>query len=265
MIMSKIKTAAATVALAAAVATPLVMQYQTNTQLREENHALREQMAQLDELKRMRTENDRLTKSLSATNEAQLLELMRLRGQAASWRTREAELAQVQAENRQLKALAPKPAAAPTEATRIPAETWANVGFATPAATFQTVNWALANRDTNVLASALMWADESTRAQAEAAFAATPESFRARYGSLDSFIYDALMGMSNATGFRILNQIDQGDRSFLAVQKDLANGGTQRERTQFQRDGDNYKQVIVPGMADKMIQGALPPASTGKP
>ncbi len=266
--MSKIKIAAVTVLVVAVVA-PLVIQYQTNTRLREENDSLGAQTAQLDELKNLRAETERLFQSQAATNNAQLQELLRLRGQAASWRAREAELVQLQAENRQLKSPAPKAPAIATDVPRVAAETWANVGFATPAAAFQTVNWAMTHHYTNVLASALVWPDVQTKMKAEAAFAATPESVRARYGSLDELIYSSymggFMGMSTATGFRILNQVDQGNRSILSAQRDLADGRSTMDKATFQSDGTSYKQVIVPGIVDRMIQSVQQPTPSGRP
>src|SRR5437867_5976151 len=43
---------------------------------------------------------------------------------------------------------------------------------ATPSATFQTLTWAKANRETNGIANALAWADEHSRSRIEAVFAA---------------------------------------------------------------------------------------------
>ena len=71
----------------------------------------------------------------------------------------------------------------------VPAHLWANVGFATPAAALQTLNWAVANRDTNTFANSLTW-DAQAKAQAEALFATAPESVRQRYGTVDGVMFD---------------------------------------------------------------------------
>jgi len=259
------------------MATFAVVQYQTSAKLRAQLEELRQQNL---ELAQVREENQLLRSRVVDPHELERLrkgefELVRLRGQVTSLRTVEAELVKLQAENHQLKSLAQKePANADTAKTpvavringpRVPASAWANVGFASPTAAFQTLNWAIANRDSNALASALIWADEQARAQAEATFAATPEAFRTRYGSLEGFLYSNLMDTANAAGYSIIAQVDRGDRSTVAVQKDFADGGTRNERVQFQLDGGSYKQVVQPGIADKMIQDELANIAKGRP
>ena len=64
----------------------------------------------------------------------------------------------------------------------IPAASWKNAGFATPASALQTLNWAAANRDTNAFLNGVSW-DPQARAQADALFAALPDSVRQQYGS----------------------------------------------------------------------------------
>jgi hypothetical protein len=96
MATTKIKIIAAAVA-AAAVGTPLVLQYRANEALRAENAALREQAAEAEPL---RAENERLATRLKATAArppAELEELKRLRGQVAAFQ-------QVTQENARLKA-----------------------------------------------------------------------------------------------------------------------------------------------------------------
>ncbi len=269
--MSKLKVSVVSTLVVAAVAAPFIIQYHHFTVLREENQALQEQARQAEAL---RAENEKLSAQLSQAekiSEAQLSELMRLRGQAASMRAKETEWANVQAENRQLKSQAQKePNAKPpitvlADTPRVPASAWANVGMATPTAALQTLNWAISHRDTNVLASALMWADEQTRLTANATFAAAPEAVRARYGSLEGLLYSFYMEKANATDYRIIKQVDRGDQSVVAVEKNLATGGSQTERVSFQLDAGSYKQVIVPGVVDKMIQGELATPAKGRP
>ncbi len=198
-------------------------------------------------------------------------ELVRLRGQVALLRARETELAQVQAENRQLKSDAQKAPATP-EAPKIsalnpsrqPAESWANVGFATPVAALQTLNWAMSHRDTNVLAGGLIWADDQNRAKAEAAFAAAPDSFRALHGSLEGFIYSFMIGTVNPAGFRIVSQVDRGDMSMVVVERDFANGAVRPDKVQFQREGEGFRQVIAPGLVERMIRSELSTTSNGR-
>jgi len=89
----------------------------------------------------------------------------------------------------------------------VPAHQWANVGFATPADALQTLNWAVANQDTNAFGNALIW-DAQARARADALFAAAPESVRQKYGTVDGVIYD--WWLNNATpvaAARVLSQV----------------------------------------------------------
>jgi RNA polymerase sigma factor (sigma-70 family) len=80
MTMTKLKIAAATLVVAAGVATPMVVQYQTTAKLRQENTALREQMSGLKEADRARAENAQSANAQPLSNE-QMMELMRLRGE----------------------------------------------------------------------------------------------------------------------------------------------------------------------------------------
>ncbi len=68
----------------------------------------------------------------------------------------------------------------------------ANVSFASPAAAFQTLNWAAGNRDTNAFLNALSW-DPQARQRAEALFDALPERMRQQYGSVDGVTVDWML------------------------------------------------------------------------
>ena len=66
-----------------------------------------------------------------------------------------------------------RPAAAPPTPADISAaaeeklvrrDEWSSIGFQVPSATVQTLEWAKINGDTNVIANALAWADENSRA-----------------------------------------------------------------------------------------------------
>src|SRR5439155_24602574 len=119
-------------------------------------------------------------------------ELPRLRGEMASLRQRLAAVANSQKESTdrikakqageeaEAKALLAKS----PEVPMTPVHLWTNVGFATPVAALQTLNWAIANRDTNALGNALVW-DASARARAEAIFAAAPDTVHRKYGTVD--------------------------------------------------------------------------------
>ena len=104
MSMTKVKFALMGT-IVAALATPLIVQQQTVSRLREENQSLQQQQVQTTELA---TENERLSNLLvqanSAQPQAQLQELLRLRSEVGMLRRQTKELARLQEENRQLRA-----------------------------------------------------------------------------------------------------------------------------------------------------------------
>src|SRR5580692_8758141 len=114
--MTKLKWLFIAALFAAGLASLLLMQHQSQVQLRNENDALREQVKQLDELT---AENERLTKALAdSTNSSakdQMEELLRLRGQVGVLRGQTNQLARLREENLQLQAARAKPVSAPTQ------------------------------------------------------------------------------------------------------------------------------------------------------
>jgi len=102
--MTKLKVGLITAVVAAGVATPLVIQRQTQIKLREENLALRQQAEQLA------AENERLTnvggqaESSQGFAKDQFSELLKLRGEVGLLRKRTNELEKLRAENRRLQA-----------------------------------------------------------------------------------------------------------------------------------------------------------------
>jgi RNA polymerase sigma factor (sigma-70 family) len=175
--------------IAAGVSAPIIVQHQTNARLREQIEALRSQLSQTPQPQQAKVATDRAGLEQLPNNNA---ELLRLRGEVASLRQQVASFANNRNATEQLKALKRSGEeeegkallAKSPEILLVPANQWANVGFTTPAAAFQTLNWAVANHDTNAFAGALVW-DAQARARADALFAAAPESVRQRYGTVD--------------------------------------------------------------------------------
>ncbi|MSU20679.1 MAG: hypothetical protein EXS30_04710 [Pedosphaera sp.] len=271
MSLTKTKRILVGIILSAAIVTPCVLHFQMKTRLSSEIEVLRQQNLDLTRLSEQSQRERKLEAQEFDGLRQEHKELVRLRGQVALLRARETELAQVQAENRQLKSDAKKAPVAPEppkvsalNPSRQPAEAWANVGFATPAAAFQTLSWAMSHRDTNVLASGLIWADDQNRAKAEAAFAAAPDSFRGLHGSLEGFIYSFMMEAPNPAGVRIVSQVDRRDMSMIVVEKDFANGAVKPDKVQLQREGEGYRQVIAPGLVERMIQSELSKPTNGR-
>jgi len=107
MTLTKLKFGILGAIAVAGVAAPLIVQHQSVCRLREENHLLRQQQAQMAQLA---VENERLSNLLAQANSAQALpqdqlhELLRLRGEVGSLRQQSKELARLQEDNRQLRA-----------------------------------------------------------------------------------------------------------------------------------------------------------------
>ena len=145
MSMTKLKTGLVSVAVIAAVSTPLVLQYQSAARLREENSALRSQ------LQTAATPLSATATPVSAdqpVDNEQYRELLRLRAEVGQLRRQTNELDSLRNENRQLRASAATPRKNPDgDATPLdfPREAWSFVGYAEPAAAFQSMIWSLSN------------------------------------------------------------------------------------------------------------------------
>lgn len=106
MTISKIKLAIAGTLAAAALATPLVVQHRSVSQLSEENQSLRRQQSQLSQ---SIAQNQRLSNLVAQAGRTQSLpdpdvrELLKLRAEVGLLRQQSRELAQVKEENRQLR------------------------------------------------------------------------------------------------------------------------------------------------------------------
>jgi RNA polymerase sigma factor (sigma-70 family) len=246
--------------LIAAGGTSLVLQHETNARLETQIAQLRAQLAQAPpaqpsgelidsaELERLRHDN---------------ADLVRLRGEVSDLRTRLAAVQNTQKEAQdrmragkmgneldEAKALLAKS----PEIPMVPAHQWSNVGFATPAAALQTLNWSIANHDTNAFSNSLMW-DPRAKARADALFAAAPDSVRQQYGSVDGFIFDWWLNNSTpVAAARVLSQIDEGGDDAALVEQHVYTDGRVRENTvQFERDANGqWRQVIPPELMPKL-------------
>jgi RNA polymerase sigma factor (sigma-70 family) len=157
ILMSKLKVSALSALVVAGVATPLVIQQQNLSRLREENQSLEQQARQAGGL---RGENEELVRQLSdarrsqGLSKAQLSELLRLRGELGPLRRDSQELARLRLKQQGEQAATIQPAAVPDF---IPGAAWANVGADKPEAAIQTFFWAGKHGETNLVASLLRW------------------------------------------------------------------------------------------------------------
>ena len=258
--MTNIKTILIGAVIVAGVSAPLIVQHQTNARLREQIEALRSQLSLSLHPQQTNVATDPANLEQLRSNSA---ELLRLRGEVTSLRHQVATFAtnrkdsteQMNALKRSGEEEAGKALLAKSpEIPLVPAHQWTNVGFTTPAAAFQTLNWAVANHDTNAFAGALVW-DAQARARADALFAAAPESVRQRYGTVDGIIFD--WWLNNATPIaanRVLSQMDEGPNEATLLEQHVYTDGRVRENTvQFQRDDNGgWRQVIPPELMPKL-------------
>ncbi len=154
MTMTKLQAGIVGAIVVASVATPLVVQHQSETKLREENEVLRQQVSQIAQ---SYVENTRLSnlvaraKESQSLSEGQLSELLRLRGEVGLLRDQTNELARLRQENRQLRSALTSgqnsQAVPPPSEALIPRAAWAFVGYGTPEAALQSVMWAMNKGD----------------------------------------------------------------------------------------------------------------------
>ena len=151
MVMSKLKIGVASAIVVAGVATPLIIQRHSITELRRENSALQ---AQAVELPNLRRENQRMANLAVDADELAHLrqehgELLRLRGEAGMLRSENRRLARVEQENQRLRnSLANGSQQERKEAPAtdfLLSDNWTDLGLATPDTAVQTWLWALRN------------------------------------------------------------------------------------------------------------------------
>ncbi|MGD0536446.1 MAG: sigma-70 family RNA polymerase sigma factor [Verrucomicrobiota bacterium] len=166
----------ASVVVAAAVGTPLVMQHHANAALRAENTALREEAAQSEKL---RAENQRLAGQMEAEAARPLAEheeLMRLRGEVGVLRRQLAGMTQTKPA---------APAAQPPGKTAgyLTKDQLAFVGFATPETAFESAVWAIMNGNYDVTRQS-MSPDMLKEAEKDPNFRAGLEAAPSNFGTL---------------------------------------------------------------------------------
>ncbi len=258
-ILTKLKLGIIGAIAVAGVATPLVIQHLAHVKLREENASLRQQAGEKDQLA---VENQRLSNQLAEAKTSrpladdQLSELLKLRAEVGTLRNQKQEPAQ----NRQTSAPAAK---SDTQLQRnldtptvplLPATSWANVGTATPEASWQTHRWALAKQDIDTFAQTVAW-DPDVKAHAQAMFDAAPESTRQKFGSVDGVLY-AMMNTpgqvpANVTGFGVVSQNVTGDDGTLIVQEQHGDGQVKQDPIQFSHFDNGWRILLPPKMLDR--------------
>jgi RNA polymerase sigma factor (sigma-70 family) len=246
MTMTKLKLGLSALVVAGA-ATALVVQHQTQIKLREENQSLRQQLNQLQ------TDNENLSNRVVATGHSQSLsdeqlnELLRLRAEVSARRRQNENHGKAQSDAHlarlpQTEANFPAVLDAPTVPLS-PAADWANVGNASPAAVMQTLNWAMAKHDANVIPSLIAW-DADAKAKVEALFATAPEAVRQKFGSIDGVLYAMLSDIPPIAGFAVVSQNIQGDEDTLIEQHQYQDGRVRQNQVTLHQFDDGWRIVF---------------------
>lgn len=246
LVMTKLKTIAAGAIALAAVTTPLVMQYQSIRQLRDENRALRE--AQIQEPPAPKV----ATRAID-TDEAEHRELLQLRGEIARLRREQTRLAKLEEENKGLRTqtkAAPKP-----PELRVSSESWADTGFGSPLAALQTAHWAVRTGNIEKFKESLFITDDARRVLNTAletmAAGAPPEALeevKKRGWGVEEGIMFPMMAQDRKLGYKgyeILSQSSpQPDEVQLEVQLEMNSAPAQTKNLRFKQFGDAWKQVL---------------------
>jgi len=204
---------------------------QQQSELREENRSLRQQMEQLAPLQ---AENKHLSNLLAQANNAQkrasaqLSELLRLRGEVESLRRQTNELGKLQSENQRLRSsqLTSK-AGTQTARTREswPKESWAFVGYADPESAFQSAVWAMSQGDAKMFRASLAPEGEAFTEWLDKPDVDLSERIKAEFEKVTAFQILAKDGISD-------------DAAILTV---MAEGINEVGRFKLQRVGDDWK------------------------
>jgi len=260
MASTKVKLSVAAL-LTATVTTPLVLQYQANARLRDQVAQLRAERvapqpaqpataaSDASELERLR--NDQI-------------ELLRLRGQVTQLRqqlasqpkTASKEAVRSPTDNRLAEEMenANRLLAKSPEIPMIRSNDFRNAGYATAVASFHTLNWAAANRDSSAWLKAA-GLEPQARQRADELFAQMPEDIRQRYGSVDALLVDWALNMAEAPeAYRILSQREDGpDAASLTVQFQYPNSRVRENEASFYRDAEGtWRRAVPAGVMEKL-------------
>ncbi|HTL59119.1 MAG TPA: sigma-70 family RNA polymerase sigma factor [Candidatus Limnocylindrales bacterium] len=246
--------------LAASVTTPLVLQHQANSRLRDELARLQAERAASPPTQAASTDTAELERLRSGEQE-----LLRLRGEVTQLRRQLAGQSKpvraggdgrdkvddrraFELENaRTLLAKAP-------EIPMVRSNQFRNAGYATAIDSFHTLNWAAANKQTNAMLNAV-GLEPDARTRANELFAQMPQEIRQRYGTVDALLVDWAMNLSEAPeGYRVLAQReDSPDAATLTVQFQYPNSRVRENEVSFYRDQDGaWRRAMPAGIMEKL-------------
>lgn len=235
-------------AVVVGLATFSVIQHQAQVKLREENESLRRQM---DQLSQLAAENQNLSNLLAQANSSVAIAKEQLRAQRR-------ELTKLQGATKPAPDVSRSAALRP-ETVKLPKDSWANVGFATPQAALQTRGWAVLNGDRDLFKQSLFITDDARKFAEDAlvkmAEASTDPNkaqyiqqvLNNNYGVEEAVLMPMMAANqnNNYTGYEILSQESpSADDMVLQVETDMASAPAQTATLNFQRFGNDWKIVI---------------------
>lgn len=249
LIMAKLKTIAVGAVMIAALTTPLVMQRNAMSALRSENDRLRQQVAS----------QTQVVSQPAAQEQVDNRELLQLRAEVARLRREQQNLARVATQNNQPAAATPgqPPPAAAQES--VPAESWADRGFASPMDTLQTTHWAIRNANIEKFRESIVITDQARQKLhdliAKMAAKAPPEEARKVLDEVAVRGWDAEEGLlfpmiaqnqrHGYKSYRVLTEnVTQPDEQQISIELQMNTAPPQTRHFRFKQFGDTWKQVI---------------------
>jgi RNA polymerase sigma factor (sigma-70 family) len=244
-------------AVVVGLATFSVIQHQAQVKLRAQNESL---SRQVDQLSQLAAENQNLSNLLADANNAEAIAKEQLRAQKQKPTKPHAA---IQPPSEVSTSPAPK-----SDPIKLPKNSWANVGFATPQAALQTRGWAVLNGDRDLFKQSLFITDDA-RKFAEDALVKMAEAstnpnkaqyiqqvLNNNYGVEEAVLMPMMAANQNNTytGYEILSQESpSADDMVLQVETEMASAPAQTEALNFQRFGNDWKVVIDQGTMQKMM------------
>ena len=238
--MTKLKISIVTALVVAGIATPVAFL----NKAQKENELLQRENQQLAEL---RIEHDRLAAQVGQAEEvksltdAQRSELMRLRGEVGLLRRESQELAKLRMEGR-------GKGADDQPNQFMAADSWANVGTATPEAALQTFLWAAKHKDTNLVENLIRWKKHDS----------VPE-FDGLGEIMRSLIPASARWVSGLDGIRVVaQQADDAQTTRVRVEFASTEGKAETKELQFVQVQDDWMPLFhVFSPRQGSIQSAL--------
>ena len=250
LVMANIKTIAVGAVVIAAVTAPLIVQHSSIASLHSDNEQLRRQIAS-------RAQPEVL---ITTAEQPDNRELLQLRAEVARLRRVQQNVARLDAENKRVRtepAAVQSPPAALQES--VPAESWADRGFASPMDALQTAHWAIRNANIEKFRESIMITDQARQKLhdviAKMAAKANPEEARKVLDEVAARGWDAEEGLlfpmiaqnqkHGYKSYRVLTEnVTQPDEQQITIELQMNSAPAEIRQLRFKQFGSAWKQVI---------------------